>query len=110
MRNLIIVTALATLFPSCRSFPEPQRFIVFEQCSPFIVMKSETEVDLEQSACFCREYQYSLNQVGAVTDGVDKPLAYCNKIVGPTIEYYGEVTKFLENLRFDLSLFYRPRQ
>jgi hypothetical protein len=106
MSKLLLATLLATLSISCRSIPNPDREIVFEQCSPFFVYlehSGKVAIDVDESACFCRSYQRSLGYIGPVGDSVTRPIEYCDKLVGqPPAEYQRDVV-FLEMLRFDLQ-------
>lgn len=98
MKNLIMLTMLATSLTACRSTLEH----VSEQCSPFIEFIDEKTVDVDQSKCFCRKYKFSMNYVGPLSGtSEDKPLSYCNKVVG--FKKYAETATFWELVRREIS-------
>jgi hypothetical protein len=94
MKTLVILVMLGALLTSCRDNLEH----VAEQCSPFIVYSDERTIDVEASVCLCRQYKFSKDFVGPLPgSGFDKPLSYCNKIVG--FPKYVEVATYWELVR-----------
>ena len=93
----IILTAM--LISGCRTTPLT---LTTEQCSPYIAVVENGEIDLEHSKCFCRQYTFDRYFVGPESGTqIDHPLEYCNKIVGFT--NYSDVATFWEKVRRAIS-------
>jgi hypothetical protein len=62
------------------------------------------EIDLQESKCECRQYEYSLDRLGAIAGTtVKNPVEYCQKLVGNKPREYLKVVNFLGDVRRDIS-------
>lgn len=100
---------------SCQSFPQKDRKLVFEQCGVIHAYENveisrdgapsaELIIDMRKSTCRCRRYKYSLVFVGPIADSSqDRPIEYCDRLIGSNPENYKAVTDFIQDLRADLD-------
>lgn len=106
MKTILILALLMTLtscLSSCRKIPDPNRSLIVEQCGITFRKFPNGDIDPLTSSCDCREYEYSLNRLGAVPGTITTyPLEYCQKLIGNKPKEYLKLTNFLGDLRMDL--------
>lgn len=56
-------------------------------------------IDVEESSCFCRQYRFSLEYVGPVSEAEELDLMDCNKSVGHPPDSYLELSQWYEEVR-----------
>lgn len=97
---MLTVALLMMSLSACR---EPL-YHVAEQCSPVFVYIDETRklVDVDQSYCSVRQYEFSLNYVGPIQGtALKKSLTYCDRCVG--FKNYAETATFWEEVRRSIN-------
>lgn len=111
MKYLLLLALVA-----CQSFPEKDRRFTDEQCSVNFIYdlvqianqdgtaEPRYVIDESKSFCRCRRYRLSLKFIGPIANSSsDKPLRYCDKLIGETPVIYGKKNEFLQSLRSDLE-------
>ena len=100
---LLLLTTLASCLSSCRGVPNPNRELIVEQCGLTFAKLPNGEIDLPNSKCECRQYEYSLNRLGAIAGTTTQnPVDYCQKLVGNKPKEYLKVVNFLGDIRQDI--------
>lgn len=100
---LILLMTLVSCLSSCRGIPNPNRELVIEQCGLTFAKFDNGEIDLKNSKCECRQYEYSLNYMGGLPGTtVSNPVEYCQKMVGNKPKEYLKLVNFLGDIRQDI--------
>lgn len=106
MKTLLKLLPLITLvscLSSCRGVPNPNRDLIVEQCGLAFAKFENGEIDIKNSKCECRQYEYSLSYMGGVPGTtVTNPVEYCQKLVGNKPKEYLKVVNFLGDIRQDI--------
>ena len=106
MKTLLKLLPLMTLvscLSSCRGVPNPNRDLVIEQCGLTFAKFPNGEINLKDSKCECRQYEYSLNYMGGLPGTtVLNPVEYCQKLVGNKPKDYLNLVNFLGDIRQDI--------
>lgn len=87
---------LMMILSGCRSNPRH----ISEQCSPVFVYVDESQklIDVDSSFCSVRQYEFSLQRVGAINGTSSKrPLPYCDRCIG--FRDYAATASFWERVR-----------
>ena len=85
MKNIALIILLFIL-AGCQTLEKTT-----EQCT----------VDLAESKCYCRQYQFSIDYLGGITGSLkEMPFDHCNKLVGFTD--YVDVATFWEKVRREI--------
>jgi hypothetical protein len=60
-------------------------------------------IDMDESRCFCRDYQVSKSYIGPIGNSVTMPIKHCNLVVGYSPADYARFTTFLEWVRMQIK-------
>jgi hypothetical protein len=83
--------------------PNPNRELIVEQCGLTFAKFDNGEIDLLNSKCECRQYEYSLNRMGAIAGTTTKySVDYCQKLVGNKPKDYLNLVNYLGDIRQDI--------
>ena len=99
-RSLLLVVVLITL-SSCRSNPpaikDSERCVTVME----VVSVNEAGEELITGHCRCGAYRFSIDGIGWIDPdkNYNKPLSYCNKMVGWTPDQWKNLYTDFENLR-----------
>ncbi len=68
-------------------------FLLLSGCDKIVLPKLDDHercvVSIEHSVCRCHIYRVSGEKIGRVSDSINKPLEYCDKLVGFNIDTWG---------------------
>jgi len=94
--NLALILMSLGIFPSCVSRPKVEDL---PQCSPVFVYTDDNFIDRQESYCQCRNYRFSKEFVGAVSEVTIHKIDRCDKLVGWETENYVKVARFWDQVR-----------
>jgi hypothetical protein len=91
--NLLLMLVSINFLSSCNEFPT---ITPKERC--VIVLLPEIPT-MEESYCRCHMYQWSSESIGRVSDSVDHPVNYCNKLIGFNADDSLSIYSWQNNIR-----------
>ena len=100
-QSLILILALTAYLSSCRGgFPsiKPQ-----QRCVNILLdEKIIDDVPYYTGYCRCHLYEWSINNIGRVSESTDYDMMKCNKLIGFEPDTYQEVFMWWEKIRLFL--------
>ncbi len=66
--------------------------------APGIKSVERCVVSIEHEACFCHQYEITKKRVGRITDTIDYPIEYCDKLVGFKPVEWGTVRMWIGDI------------
>lgn len=102
--RLVLLLILINCLSSCRGYPDINRKLYVEQCSPYFEVDHYGNIDIIKSFCLCRKYKYSLEYMGGIENStLYKPLIYCNKLIGNKTKDYLNLVNFLGDVKREIQ-------